>query len=60
MVGPRGRSLDTDLGLRDRNGVVDKVADCLDLDSQEFLLFSSRGKELLLLLLEIGYGISAL
>jgi hypothetical protein len=52
-------SPDTDLSLRDGDGVVDKVADCLDLDSQEFLLFSSRGFELLLLLLEIGYGISA-
>jgi hypothetical protein len=47
------------LGLRDRNRVVNKVTDCLDLDPQEFLLLSSRGKELLLLLLEIGYGISA-
>ena len=38
---------------------MDKVADCLDLGSQEFLLFSSRGDEFLLLLLEIGYDISA-
>lgn len=55
----RAGSVDTDLSLRDGDGVVDKVADGLDLDSQELFLLSSRGEELLLLLFEIGYGISA-
>jgi len=55
----RAVSVSTDLVVRNRDGLVDNVANGLDLGLQELLLLGGRGQQLLLLLLEIGWDTSA-
>ena len=58
-VGLRVVSVSTNLVVRDGNGLVDNIADGLDLDLQELLFLGSRGQQLLLLLLKLGWDTSA-
>jgi hypothetical protein len=49
----------TDFVIGDWNRVMNDIADSPDLGLQQLLLLGSRGEEVLLLLLEVGWEMSA-